>query len=217
MMPVIGVGGSIASGKTTVCRFFEKWGAHVIDADRIGKDVVDSNPSLLHTLVQTFGQGILERRGSLDRRKLGRIVFQDPSARQKLNSVVHPLLLLELRREVEEWQDKEPESVIVIDAALLLEWELGSLLDGLIVVQSDKGHRMERLTHDGRFTTHEAQERIKAQRHLDRRKMSADYVISNNTTIEDLERKAKTVWERIRKSKIPGSKSKTEKGPFKIQ
>ena len=193
-MPVIGVGGGIASGKTTLCKLFEKWGAHIIDADLIGKEVVERNPRLLHELTSAFGDDILNEDGSLNRRKLGTIVFQDPQAREKLNRTVHPPLLAELTEQVNEWRKKNPMAIIVVDAALLLEWELNSLLDTLIVVEADEKTRLKRLINSAGLSPEEARARITAQSGFKAKSRLADHVITNDSSFEDLENQAKKTW-----------------------
>ena len=196
-MPVIGVGGEIASGKTTVCKLFERWGAIIIDADVIGKQVVEKDAALLKKLVETFGQDIVDPLGNLDRRRLGKIVFANELSRKKLNEIVHPALLSELENQVRKWISSNPKTILVIDAALLFDWELGSLLDVMIVVKSTRKQRLERMVHYVGLTSEEAEDRISAQSHLESKSAQADYSITNNGHINDLERQAKEVWEKI--------------------
>ena len=203
-MPVIGVGGGIASGKTTVCKFFEIWGAHIIDADLIGKDVVEKNPALLQELVRAFGHEILHDDGILDRRRLGQIVFQNQRAREKLNEIVHPALLSELTEKVKERLRENPEAVVVIDAALLLEWDLKSLLDALILVEASKEKRLERLVQSTGLTHKEARQRIQAQLHFKEKRNTADYILKNDLSLKELEAQTKVIWEKI--VKIQNSK-----------
>jgi dephospho-CoA kinase len=210
-MPVIGVAGGIASGKTTVCKFFERCGAIIIDADSIGRQIVETNPDLLRKLVETFNDEILDQQGRLDRRKLGNIVFRDDSSRKKLNDLVHPPLLQELRRQVDDCLSNNPRSIIIIDAALLLEWEWRSLLDVLIVVRSTSKQRQERLVKHVGLTPKEAEDRIFAQSDLESKGAGADYIISNNGTVSDLERQSQEVWDKMMenpKIQIHNSKSK---------
>ncbi|MFQ6093187.1 MAG: dephospho-CoA kinase [bacterium] len=199
-MSVIGVAGGIASGKTTVCKLFEKWGARIIDGDLIGKEVVDKDPALLEELIRAFGESILHQDGSLDRRRLGKIVFQDPLTRQRLNRIVHPALLAELAERVKQCQRENPKTMIVVDAALLLEWDLRPLLDRLIVVVAAEEKRMERLIRSVGLTPKEARDRIKAQSVLEAKTRSADYTITNNGSLQELEHQARAVWERIGKN-----------------
>ena len=196
-MPVIGVGGGIASGKTTLCKLFEKWGGCIIDADTIGKDVVEKDPVLLNMLAETFGKDILHDNGTLNRRTLGHIVFQDQGARGKLNAIVHPALLSELTEKVRKELRDNPKAVVVIDAALLLEWDLQSLLDILIVVKTEEEKQLERLVQYLGFTHEEAQARIQAQSHFMEKTTTADFIITNNSTLHELEQKAKIVWNEI--------------------
>lgn len=201
-MPVIGVGGGIASGKTTVCKFFEKWGAHIVDADEIGKEVVEKNPALLKELSKVFGDGIFHDDGTLDRRRLGHIVFHNENARRKLNAIVHPTLLSELTQNVRERLGENREAVVVIDAALLLEWDLHSLLDVLLVVETTEEKQTERLIQAAGLTRKEAQDRIQAQSHFKEKRTKADFLITNNATVQELEEKAKEVWEKIKTLKL---------------
>ncbi len=211
-MPIIGVGGSSASGKTSVCRLFQKWGAHIIDADRIGKDVVETNPLLLGKLVEAFGEQILGPSRALDRKKLGRIVFNNPDARWRLNAMVHPPLLAELRNQIRSQQERDPDSIIVVDAALLFEWNLESILDLSVVVEASEERRMERLLEKTELSRDEAQERIKAQAGLAMKNASADLMITNNGSLEDLEHQAREVWEHILcKSQTQKTKSQTNR------
>ena len=206
-MPIIGVGGPTAGGKTTVCRLFRKWGARVVDADEIGRHVVESDPNLLRELVRAFGEQIIDSSGMLDRRKLGDIVFHDPQARIRLNAIVHPPLLAELRNRVRTQHQQQPDSIIVIDAALIFDWDLGSLLDMSIVVQAGQTRRLDRLLTDKGLTTSQAQDRIRSQSGLELTNASADIVITNDGSLEDLEERTREVWEQI-KSKIPNSRLK---------
>jgi len=199
-MPVIGVAGGIASGKTTVCKLFEKWGATVIDADIIGKQVVEKDPNLLSKLVERFGDDIINHRGILDRRRLGNIVFKDQSARTQLNDMIHPALLSELKKQIGEWLTRNPDTIIIIDAALLLDWDLGSLVDLIIVVKSTSKQRMERLVKHVGLTPEEAENRIFSQSHLDSKSEQADYIMTNNGHITELEHQAEEVWEKIMKN-----------------
>ena len=205
-MPVIGVGGGIASGKTTVCKFFETWGAHRIDADAVGKNVVEKDSALLKKLIAAFGRDILHENGTLDRRRLGRVVFQDPDARKKLNEIVHPALLSELTHRVQEHLRKDPKAAVVIDAALLLEWDLPSLLDTLVVVEAHEEKRLERLVQGAGLTSEEALDRIQAQAHFKEKRATADFVISNNSTLQTLEQEAKAVWGKIMGTQRPKAK-----------
>ena len=212
-MPVIGVGGRIASGKTTVCKLFEKWGARIIDADGIGKDVVEKNPALLKELSRVFGNDIFHGNGTLDRRKLGQIVFQEQSAREKLNEIIHPALLSDLTAQITDRLRENPDAWIVIDAALLLEWDLSFLLDALIVIEACEEKQLERLIQCVGLSQEEAHDRIQAQSHFKGKSNTADFIITNNSTLQELEEKAKDVWEKITensKLKIQNPKSKRD-------
>ncbi len=196
-MMLIGVTGNIASGKTTVCRVFEKQGAYALSGDEIGKYVAERNPEVLGKLVSAFGSHILKPDGSLDRRKLGRIVFSDSKKRKMLDSVVHPPLLSELRKRIDSISKSDPLLPIVVDAALIVEWNISDWFDELVVVVCDEGEQLRRLVEKGGFPVEEAKDRIASQIPVERKISVADYVIRNDSDVGSLEEKALEVWHSI--------------------
>ena len=200
---VIGVTGGIASGKTTVAGMLAGFGATVIDADQIGRAVVEGHPEALSQLVETFGSEIISTRGTLDRRRLGRMAFSSAGARKKLNSIVHPLLLRELKVQVAQATVEHPERPAVIDAALLLEWILNPSsacllphIDITIVVVASETTRIARLAAKG-FAPKEARERIRAQLSSNERMIYADYVLHNEGSLEELECQVSGLWRQV--------------------
>lgn len=192
---VIGVTGGIASGKSTVSRIFQRLGAEVIDADQVAREVVEKSPQVLARLVEAFGPEILQEDGSLDRRRLGTMVFGNPGALEKLNQITHPPILAELRRRIEEL--KVSGKFVVVDAALLIECDFLSPLDWLVLVVADREKQVERLVNIVGLSEEEAWKRINSQLPLEEKKKFADIIIDNNGTLEDLGRQAKEVWCRM--------------------
>ncbi len=191
-MQVIGVTGGIGSGKTILCRMFERWGARVIDADRLGKEVVERNSSLLKRLKREFGGGILNPDGSLNRRELGELAFKSPTARRKLNSIVHPPLLELLREGIRRERGPDP---LVIDAALLVEWHLSEIIDLLILVRASKELRVKRTGQ--RWSREEIERRMALQLTDEEMAKEVDLIIDNNGNLQELEAKARRAWEMI--------------------
>jgi len=183
---LIGLTGQIGSGKTTAAKIFKKLGAVVIDADLIGREVVDESSPLLKNLVKAFGSEILDKNGRLKRKKLASIAFATKENHIRLNELVHPYLLRELRLRTRKAL-KENE-LVVIDAALLLDWGLDKEMDRVLVIHTSLEKRLARLAARG-ISRADALARQKAQLPFREFQRRADRVILNNGTTQDLERK----------------------------
>ena len=187
---LIGLTGLIGSGKSEVARLFEKNGAFVISADKIGKDVVENNSSILGKLVKTFGQEILSKSGKLNRKRLGRIAFSSEENTEKLNKVVHPALLKEMSKQVK--NAKKKYDIVIIDAALLVYWGWDKKVDKTILVDTTRLRRTQRLKSRG-FTDSDVRARTKSQLRLAEFYKRSDYIIKNNTTLRILEKKVENI------------------------
>jgi len=188
---LIGVTGQIGAGKSTVAKMLKSFGASVVDADRIGRDAVNSNPALLKKLSKAFGTIILTRTGKLNRRKLAELAFTDETSRQTLNRLVHPYLLRELRRQVKDRSKRS--KVVVVDAALLLEWDLDRLVDMTIVVHASRERRLKFLKKRG-IDRPDALARERRQMKLAEYRARADAVIYNLSTEAALKARVKQLW-----------------------
>ncbi|MEW6685187.1 MAG: dephospho-CoA kinase [Candidatus Edwardsbacteria bacterium] len=198
-MLIIGLTGGIASGKSTVADFFEKWGAKIIKADEIGHQLILPSKKAWREIVETFGEGILLPHGPIDRLTLSKIVFANPTAKKKLNAIVHPLLIKEIERELQSLKEKIFEGVVVIDAALIVEWGIQkTLCQKLITVETTRKNQIKRLMENKGLTLKEAEQRIDSQLERDERIEAADYVIKNDGSIEELEKRAKKIWGKIK-------------------
>ena len=196
-MLLIGVTGGIACGKTEVCKVFQKRGATVLSGDQIGKEVVEKNKKVLKELVQTFGENILKQDGTLNRRKLGKIAFATKKSRDKLNRIIHPYLLRGLRKRIESLRKKDKEAVVVVDAALIVEWGWEKELDWLIFVESKRKDKIKRLQKQKSYSKKEALDRIRSQLPEIAKKRLADFVIRNDKGLAELRIKANRVWKHI--------------------
>lgn len=180
---VIGLTGSIATGKSTVASMFIDIGIPVIDADRIAREVVEPGEEAYKKVVETFGEEILLEDRSLNRPKLGRIVFSDEEKRNQLNSIVHPAI----RKRMLEKRDaylKNGEGCVVLDIPLLFESKLEHFVDKIIVVYVDEDVQLKRLLERNQLTKEEALQRIRSQMPVKDKIELADAVIDNNGTIE---------------------------------
>jgi dephospho-CoA kinase len=183
MALIIGLTGGIASGKSTVARMLLELGIPVIDADQIAREVVEIGEDAYLQIVEKFGEEILQDDKTIDRAKLGAIVFNDEEKRKLLNSIVHPAVRQKMLEQKEQYV-KKGEKNIVLDIPLLFESNLTYLVDKILVVYVDGHIQLERLMERNCFSKEEAEARIKAQLPLKEKAAKADAVIDNNGTIE---------------------------------
>ena len=196
-MLLIGVTGGIACGKTEVCRVFQKRGAIILSGDEIGKEVIEKNKKVLKELVQTFGKEILNRNQTLNRRKLGRLAFASKESKDKLNKIIHPHLLKELKKRINNFRKRKHQGLVVVDAALILEWGLQKELDHLVFVESKREDKIRRLQKHKGYSRKEALDRIKSQLPEAAKKRLAHFVIINDKGVNELREKAEKVLRRI--------------------
>jgi len=189
----IGLTGQIGAGKSTVAAVFKSKGAVVIDADTIGKEAIQHNPSLLRQLVKVFGNGILTASGALNKLKLAGLAFADADSTAALNCLVHPHLLKELRRQIRE--GLKAGGIIVVDAALMHYWRLESEMDVTIVVSAPRRVRLQRMQERG-ISRADALKRDRAQLSFTEMRKRSDVVILNSGSRRDLRRRALQVWKR---------------------
>ena len=184
-MVVIGIAGGIATGKTEVAKLFAKRGAVIISGDELGREVVEENPEALKELVEVFSEEILDENGKLNRRKLAQLAFRDPVSKKKLNNIIHPHLLRRLKERLTQLRKKEGEELVVVDAALIPDWGIKDWLDCLVIVDCTYENQLQRLKERG-LSEKEAKDRIASQLSSERKRESADYLIENNGTLEEL-------------------------------
>jgi dephospho-CoA kinase len=197
-MPVVGLTGGIASGKSTVASLLRRRGAIVIDADAIARRLVDPGMPALGEIRKRFGPEFVRADGALDRKRLGELVFADAEARRKLNSLLHPLIFEGIRQQL---ATTDASRVRIVEAALLVEsapWESGELeLDALIVVASPPELQKQRLAAERAMSEADAAARIAAQVDAEQRTAAADYVIDNRGSLAELEEEVDRVWQQL--------------------
>ncbi|MGW5787682.1 dephospho-CoA kinase [Streptomyces sp. NPDC003757] len=187
----VGLTGGIGAGKSEVSRLLVEHGAVLIDADRIAREVVAPGTPGLAAVVEAFGEGVLAEDGSLDRPKLGSIVFADPERLAVLNGIVHPLVG-ERSRALEEAAAED--AVVVHDVPLLTENGLAPLYDLVVVVDADPGTQLDRLVRLRGMTEHDARARMAAQATREQRREIADVVVGNDVPLEELRRRVAELW-----------------------
>jgi len=192
-MVVIGIAGGIATGKTEVARLFANRGAVIISGDELGREVVEENPEALKELVEVFSEEILDENGRLNRRKLAQLAFRDPVSKKKLNDIIHPHLLRRLKERLTQLRKKEKEKLVVVDAALIPDWGIKDWLDYLVIVDCTYENQLQRLKERG-LSEKEAKDRIASQLSSERKRESADYLIENNGTLEELRQESEKLY-----------------------
>jgi dephospho-CoA kinase len=178
-MPIIGLTGAPGAGKSLAAKYLEKRGATILSGDEVGREVVGRIRLVLDRLVKAFGESILKKDGSLDRRLLGRMAFGDPAAREKLNRIVHPHLLRILKTRIKQTRSRSPRKLLVVDAALIFEWGVADWFDYILVITARRDIRIKRMLDSG-LSKKEAVDRISSQLPQRTKAALADYVIENN-------------------------------------
>ena len=184
MALVIGLTGSIGTGKSTIANRFRELNIPVVDADKIAREVVEPDTETYRKIVETFGEEILHEDLTLNRKALGNIVFRDENKRKQLNSIIHPAIRKEMLRQRDEWIEKGKECV-VLDIPLLYESKLTHFVDKVIVVYVDEDVQLQRMIERDKSSEEEAKNRIAAQIPVAEKAKMADAVIDNNGSIED--------------------------------
>jgi dephospho-CoA kinase len=189
---LVGLTGNIAVGKSTVLALLRDWGAQAIDADQVAHEVM-AQPAVREAIVQAFGSSILRGDGAIDRAALGRIVFLDPEALRRLESIVHPVV----RQAIDALIETATTRVVVIEAIKLIEAGLHRGYDALWVVTAPPAQQVARLMATRGLSEDEARLRIDAQPPQDAKVALADVVIDNRGDRNFLERQIRAEWDRI--------------------
>jgi dephospho-CoA kinase len=187
----VGLTGGIASGKSTVSAILRELGAVVIDADVLAREVVAKGTPGLDAVVEEFGTELLTPDGELDRAAMGALVFNDESARKRLEAIVHPLVL---ERIVDLETHAPDESVVVHDIPLLAESGRADTFDAVVVVDVPEDVQVERMMRDREWTEVDARARIAAQASPEDRRAIATYLVENTGSREDLRRQVEKIY-----------------------
>jgi len=197
---IVGLTGGIASGKSEVDRELERLGLPVVDADALARQVVEPGTPTYETLVRQFGDCVLDEHRCVDRAALASIVFGDEEKLVLLNSITHPAIFQEMMRRVAERAETLGDGevpAIVLDAALIVDAGVTGVFDLIVVVIADEETRVRRMTSERGMAEAEARGRIAAQAPDSERQATADIVIENDSTIEELHRRVSEAFERI--------------------
>lgn len=181
---IIGITGSIGTGKSTVSNYLISKGYSVVDADKISKGAYNIGSNGYKAILEVFGVEILNSNGEVDRKKIKKIVFDNSNMLQRLNMAIHPIIINEIEKEIEILL--ESQNVVFLDAPLLIETELHKKVDKIIVVICDKNEQINRIIKRDKITADMAISIINSQMSIDEKLKFADYIVYNNSTIENL-------------------------------
>lgn len=195
----VGLTGSIAVGKSYVSGLLTEMGCRVVDADELARRVVEPGAEGLRKVVEAFGAEVLRPDGTLDRARLGSIVFADEAKRLLLNSILHPLIIAEQDELMRRWEREDPRGVGVVDAALLIESGGYRRFDRLIVVHCRPEVQLERLMRRNSLTRELASSRVAAQMSQEEKLRHADFRIDTSEGFEDTRRQTAEVYAGLRK------------------
>jgi len=188
---LVGLTGQIGSGKSTAAMILKSFGAIIIDADKIGHQVVEQSKALQKRLQKEFGNDVISKTGKINRKKIAERAFASDAGKNRLNAIVHPYLLKELTYQIK--QHNKMNNIVVIDAALLLNWNYDEKVDYVLVIHTSKENRIHRLKERG-ISRKDTVARQKAQLPYREYQKRANRVILNNSTVNDLKRKLSTLW-----------------------
>ncbi len=194
-MITIGVTGGIGSGKSTVTKILAELGAPIIDADKVGHAIYQPDGPAYADMIAAFGEVILAPDRTIDRKKLGPIVFADPAALKRLNSIVHPKMFTRMREMIDGMRAEGERKPIVIEAAILIEANWQPLFDEIWLVTTSKEKVIDRVERERGLKREQTEARIKAQLSDEERLKFASEVIANDGTIEHLRARVTGLWE----------------------
>lgn len=192
-MLVVGLTGGIASGKSIASKTLKEIGLPVIDADLIARELVKPGRIGYKEIVDHFGKEILNPDKTINRKKLARTIFNDARERKVLNSILHPRMIKEVKKGINDFEKKR-EKIVIVDAALLIEVGQLSFVDKLIVVTVSPKIQVKRLARRDHLTAREVKERIVTQMPLSEKVKLADWVIDNSGSLKKTIKRTKEVY-----------------------
>lgn len=192
---IIGLTGSIASGKSTVSQMLKELGYPIVDADLVARQVVEPGSETLEKISEAFGEAFILPDGTLDRKKVGDLIFNSPESRKQLNDIIHPAIRKEMLRQRAAYV-AEGHKVVIMDIPLLFESQLQHLADKILVVSVTEENQLKRLIKRNGLAENEAAARISSQLPMAVKEEGADAVIYNNGTIEDTKWQLNSILEK---------------------
>jgi dephospho-CoA kinase len=193
-MLTIGLTGGIGSGKSTVTKFLAALGAPIIDADKVGHAIYAPGGPAYNDMLAAFGHEIVGPDGTIDRKKLGPIVFADPEALKRLNSIVHPKMFTRMREMVQQLRGEGVRDPVLVEAAILIEANWQPLFDEIWLVVASRERVIERIERDRGLKPEQTEARIRAQLPDEERQKHSTLLITNDGTFDELREKVTRLW-----------------------
>lgn len=190
---IIGLTGSIGTGKTTAASIFKKFGAAIIDADEIARGIVKPQMPAWQEIINAFGEKVQSPDLTINRKYLGELIFNDTVSRERLNQITHPLIKEEIHKQIQEQNNK----IVIIDAPLLIEAGVHSIVDKIIVVIASRDTQIKRLKLRNFLSDLQIEARLDSQLPLENKIEKADYIIDNNGNILETTKQIKRIWEEL--------------------
>ncbi len=189
-MKIIGVTGSSGAGKDTLCEILEnKYNAEIVDADKIARELSKKGTMYLQSIVESFGSGIVDRKGELNRKKLASIIYEDDKKREELNKLTFIYVVDEIKKRI----NKIKKKIIVVNAPLLFESNLDQVCDFVIAIIAERNVQIERIMKRDNIKVDEAEKRLNMQNTDEFYIENADFIIHNKGDIKDIEKQLKDI------------------------
>jgi len=194
-MIVLGVAGPLASGKSTVLKLLEELGAATLRADDVSRELLQAGQPVFEQVRAAFGDEYLTPAGELRRKKLAKLIFADAQARQRLNRIMHPPMVAQLREIADEYRRAaEPPPVIAIEAAILYQMGLDKIVDKVLLVTASEPTRIRRLRQRDGLSEQQAQRRVKLHDELGLGQVEADYIIDTSGELAETRQQVANLW-----------------------
>ena len=193
----VGLTGGIGSGKSEVSKFFHKWGAFILDADKEAKKIIDKNEKAQQEIIKEFGSDVINIDNKIDKQKLARVAFQDEFHQLNLNSIIHPYVFKKIDETFDKIKLDNKHKIFVVDAALIYESGADTHMDYVIVVTSLLRFRTERVMSRQNITRDDFMKRVALQWSDGDKEHLADFIIQNNSDLKSLEKESKNIFESL--------------------
>ncbi len=193
----VGLTGGIGSGKSEVSKFFHKWGAFILDADKEAKKIIDKNEKAQQEIIKEFGSDVINIDNKIDKQKLARVAFQDEFHQLNLNSIIHPYVFKKIDETFDKIKLDNKHKIFVVDAALIYESGADTHMDYVIVVTSLLRYRTERVMSRQNITRDDFMKRVALQWSDGDKEHLADFIIQNNSDLKSLEKESKNIFKSL--------------------
>lgn len=205
-MLIVGLTGGIASGKSTIADMFKREGAYIIDIDMISRDVVKPGKPAWQDVVHIFGKEVLNEDQTLNRKKVGDIVFSDAEKRKKLEEIIHPKITAETLMKINEIAKKDNQAIVIIDIPLLIETDKQDTVNKVVLVYTSPQGQIERLVKRDGLSLEDAHKRLASQMPIENKKKYAQYIINNEEPLEKIQKKVKEIFRELKKEEAQKQK-----------